>query len=183
MVFNINEMRSQLVGGGARPSHFSVQITNPVNPFADFKIPFMCQASSIPASTIAQIDVPYFGRNIKIAGDRSFDDWTATIINDEDFAVRNAMEEWMNSINTHVSNLRLGGASDLNYKADAIITHYGKTGNTLRRYSIQGMFPTNIAEIGLDWSTTSQIETFDVTFAFDWWRIAPGGITGSAIIQ
>lgn len=183
MAFNIQEIRSQLVGGGARPSHFRVQITNPVNPFADFKIPFMCRAASIPASTITSIPVPYFGRNVKIAGEREFAPWTVTIINDEDFGVRNAMEEWMNSINTHVSNLRLNGASDLTYKADAIVTQYGKTGNILRKYKMQGLYPTNIGEITLDWGTTGQIEEFQVTFDYDWWTIAPGGITGSANIQ
>src|SRR6056300_1608170 len=180
MPFNINEMRSELVGGGARPSLFSVQISNRVNPTADFKIPFMVRASSIPADTIASIDVPYFGRKIKVAGDRTFEDWTVTVTNDEDFAIRNAMEEWMSIMNTHVSNLRLSATPE-EYKSDAIVKHYGKNGDVLRIYRMNGIFPTSIASIPLAWDTNDTIETFDISFAYDWWDIVPGGSTGNAL--
>ena len=107
MAFNINDMRSGLALGGAKPSLFQVQISNPVTSLADLKAPFMIRAAALPASTLNPIEVPYFGRKIKIAGDRTFDPWTVTVINDEDFLVRNAMEQWMNSINSHTGNLRL----------------------------------------------------------------------------
>ena len=107
MAFNINEFKSQLVGGGARSNLFQVQLLNPVDPSADFKIPFMVKASTLPASTITSIDsVNYFGRQVKYAGSRTFAEWGVTVINDEDFLVRNSMEAWMNSIATHDTNLR-----------------------------------------------------------------------------
>ena len=80
MAFNINEIKSQLALGGARPSLFQVTLTNPVNAAADLKFPFMCRAAQMPASTLGTIEVPYFGRKVKIAGDRTFAEWTVTLI-------------------------------------------------------------------------------------------------------
>jgi len=111
MAFNINEIRSQLTLGGARPALFQVIMNNPVNAAGDAKLPFMAKAAQIPASTIGTIEVPYFGRKIKIAGDRTFAEWTVTIVNDEDFLIRNSMEEWMQSINSHLGNVRKFGAA------------------------------------------------------------------------
>jgi hypothetical protein len=95
MAFNVNELRSQLTLGGAKPTLFQVQLANPVNSAGDLKLPFMCKAASLPASTLGTVSVPYFGRTIKLAGDRTFEEWEVTIINDEDFLVKNAIEEWM----------------------------------------------------------------------------------------
>lgn len=178
MAFNINEMRSQLTAGGAKASLFQVQITNPVNGIADLKTPFMVQATQIPESTLGTIEVPYFGRKIKIAGDRTFPQWTVTVINDEDFLVRNAMESWSSAINSHQGNLRgFGNASPSQYKAQAQVTQYSKTGVPVRTYQFNGIYPQSIASIPLDWNTTDDIERFDVTFDFDWWDVV-GGITG-----
>ena len=102
MAFNINDIRSQLALGGARPALFQVIMNNPANSGGDAKVPFMARAAQIPASTIGTIEVPYFGRKIKIAGDRTFAEWTVTVVNDEDFLIRNAMEEWMQNINSHL---------------------------------------------------------------------------------
>jgi hypothetical protein len=177
MAFNINEIKSQLTFGGAKASLFQVAISNPINGAGDLKTPFMVQAAKIPEATLGTIEVPYFGRKVKIAGDRTFAEWSVTIINDEDFLIRNAMEQWMASINSNEGNVtQLGGASS-DYKAQAQITQYGKTGDTLRTYNFNGLFPTNISEITMDWNTTDAIETFEVTFQYDWWNVS-GGITG-----
>lgn len=173
MSFNINEFKSQLVGGGARPSLFQVQILNPVSPEADFKVPFLVRAAGIPASTVGSYEVPYFGRQIKYAGDRTFEDWTITVINDEDFAIRNAMESWSNSINTHDGNLR---ALPRDYKSNAVITQFSKDGRALRSYIFEGMYPLSVDAIEMDWGTTDAIEEFSVTFQYDFWRVE--GITG-----
>ena len=106
MAFNINEFKSQLTGGGARSNLFQVQILNPIDPSADFKAPFMIKTAGLPESTVGQFTVPYFGRQVKYAGDRTFADWAVTIINDEDFLVRNSIEAWLNAINSHDSNTR-----------------------------------------------------------------------------
>lgn len=180
MAFNINDIRSQLVGGGARPTLFDVQITNPANGLGDLKVPFMCKAAALPASNLGTIEVGYFGRKIKMAGDRTFDEWTVTIINDEDFLIRNAMEEWMQAINTHQQNSTgLGTSSPSAYKSQATVQQYGKDGSILRTYNFNGIFPTNVSEIAMDWDTNDAIEEFTVTFQYDWWNVS-GGITGNA---
>lgn len=173
MAFNINQFKSELVGGGARPTLFQVQITNPVAPGADFKVPFMVRAAGIPESTLGQYTVPYFGRQVKYAGDRTFADWTVTVINDEDFAIRNAMEAWSNFINSHDSNTR---ALPQQYKSTGLITQYSKDGSALRTYVFEGMYPVTIDAIQMDWSQTDTIEEFGVTFQYDLWRVE--GATG-----
>jgi hypothetical protein len=173
MAFNINQFKSQLVGGGARPTLFQVQITNPVEPIADFKVPFMVKTAALPGSTLGSYVVPYFGRQVKYAGDRVFEDWPVSIINDEDFLVRNAMEAWSNAINSHDSNTR---ALPQSYKSNAIVTQYSKDGRALRTYVFEGMYPVAIDAIPLAWEQTDTIEEFGVTFQYDLWRVE--GATG-----
>lgn len=175
MAFSINEFKSQLVGGGARQALFQVQITNPILGVADFKIPFMVKAASLPASSVGSFAVPYFGRMVKYAGDRNFEAWTVNIINDEDFAVRNAMEAWSNAINSHITNFR---SSPQTYKAQAQITQYGKDGTVLREYTFEGLYPTQISDIAMGWEQQDTIEEFSVTFDYDLWRVS-GGTTGN----
>ena len=168
MAFSITDIKSQLQFGGARPTQFSCRIFNPANPVADIKSQFMMQASQIPASTLGQVEVRYFGRAIKLAGDREFDTWTVQVINDEDFLVRNAMEEWSNAINGHETNLRgFGGPQPSLYKSQAQVLQYSKTGQVVREYEFDGIFPLEISPIELDWNATNQIEIFTVTFAYD----------------
>jgi len=144
------------------------------------KTPFLVRASQVPASTLGFIEVPYFGRKVKIAGDRTFAEWNVTVINDEDFLIRNSMEEWMNTINSHLGNVRgFGSASDLSYKSTAQVIQYSKTGVPIREYSFNGIFPTNITEMDVDWNATDVIQEFNVTFQYDWWEVT-GGSTGNA---
>ena len=175
MAFNINDMRSQLVYGGARQNLFQVRIDNPANNSANVKIPFMVQAAQIPESQLGVIPVFYFGRQMKLAGDRTFGDWTVTVINDEDFLIRNAMEEWSNRINRLERNVR-----DINrYKTNATVIQYAKDGTPIREYKFNGIFPSVISPIELDWGTVDQIESFQVTFSYDYWTVS-GGTTGDA---
>lgn len=183
MAFNVNDIRSQLTLGGARGSLFQVTFTNPANSIADIKLPFLCRASSIPESNLGTIEVPYFGRKIKLAGDRTYGDWNVTIINDEDFLVRNAMEEWSSAINHNQTNLRaFGSAAPLLYKSTAEVTQFSKTGTPIRTYRFNGIYPTSIANIDLNWGDTDTIEEFQVTFAYDWWDVS-GGVTGQGGTQ
>lgn len=186
MAFNINEIKSQLVYGGARPTLFQCQITNPIQGAADLKVPFMVRSTTMPASTLGTIEVPYFGRKVKVAGDRTFDTWSVTVMNDEDFLIRNAMEEWSSSINTHLDNLRATGSSQpIDYKSRAQVTQYSKDGLALRTYSFEGIFPVEISDIAVDWDTTDSIEEFTVTFQYDWWNISSSrtglGGTGTSV--
>jgi T4-like virus tail tube protein gp19 len=180
MAFNVNEIRSQLTLGGARGSLFQVTFSNPANSIADIKVPFMVRTAQLPESTLGTIEVPYFGRKIRLAGDRSFSDWTVTVINDEDFLIRNALEEWSQRISGHQSNLRaFGSASPLLYKSTAEVTQFSKTGVPIRTYRFNGIFPTSISSIDLNWGDVDSIEEFSVTFQYDWWEVS-GGITGDA---
>ena len=180
MAFNINDIRAQLAFGGARPSLFQVIISNPVNPVADLKLPFLCKAAQIPSSQLGLIEVPYFGRRIKIAGDRTFDAWTVTVINDEDFLIRNAMEEWNNAINLYQQNVTaLGSGAPSLYKSQATVTQYGKAGETLRVYQFNGIFPQVISPIDLAWVTQDEIEEFQVQFQYDSFEIL-NSVTGNA---
>jgi hypothetical protein len=180
MAFNINDIRSQLTLGGARPSLFQVIISNPVNPIADLKLPFLCKAAQLPSSVLGTIEVPYFGRKLKIAGDRKFDTWAVTIINDEDFLVRNAMETWNNSINLYQQNITaLGTSAPAVYKSQATVTQFGKDGTILRTYQFNGIFPDQISPIDLAWNTTDEIEEFQVSFQYDTFEVL-NSITGNA---
>lgn len=180
MAFNVEEIRSQLIAGGARPTLFQVIITNPVNNVGDLKTPFMVRATSLPESELGLTPVSYFGRVVKFAGDRTFRPWQVTVMNDEDFLVRNAMEQWSNAINSHQGNLRnLGSASPLLYKSTAEVIQFSKTGVPVRTYKFNGIYPSAIGNIGLDWSAQNRIEEFTVTFEYDYWEVS-GGITGNA---
>lgn len=180
MAFNVNEIRSQLTLGGARNSLFQVTFANPANSVGDIKVPFMVRASQIPAATLGVIEVPYFGRKIRLAGDRTFAEWTVVVMNDEDFLIRNAMEEWSNQINTFQGNLRaFGAASPLLYKSTAQVVQYSKTGVPIREYTFNGIFPVEVSPIELDWNNTDSIQEFQVTFVYDWWEVS-GGTTGDA---
>lgn len=176
MSFNLNTFKASLAYGGARNNLFDVKITNPVEPVADLDYPLKVRTAQIPTETIEQVEVPYFGRTLKFAGRRTYEDWTVTVINDEDFIIRNALETWLNAINTREGNLRLIGPTANLYKSNAEVTQYGQDGRILRVYKLIGVFPTTIGEIGLDWEG-EEVEVFDVTFAYDY-HIVDGTQTG-----
>lgn len=179
MAFNINLFAGALKFGGARTSLFQVNITNPANGVADIQHPFLVRAAQIPAATIGALDLPYFGRQLRLAGNRTFADWTATIINDEDFAIRNAMEQWSNTINSFQGNLRnFGASSPALYKSTAQVTQFSKTGVPLRVYNFVGIFPTEVSAIEMDWASEG-VSEFTVTFTYDYWEVS-GGVTGNA---
>jgi len=171
MAFSIGDIKGHLKLGGARPSLFEVILTTPGGVDGVNSFQYMCRAAQMPASTLGMIEVPYFGRKIKIAGDRTFAEWTVTVIQDEDMSIRNSMEQWSNKINTHVGNKRVFGANANEYKSNATVTHFGKTGNRIRSYTFNGLFPTEISPIDLDWNTTHTLEEFTVTFQYDHWEV------------
>jgi len=177
MSFSINTIRAQLEYGGARNSQFEVRITNPINPVGDIKIPFMAKAANIPVSTVGVINVPYFGRIVKEPGDRTFEPWTVTVINDEDFLIRNAMEAWHNAINASERNIATRGSAPNNYKSQGTVTQFGKDGSELRIYQFNGLWPSAISTIDLNWETQNSIEQFDITFEYDNFVVV-GGSTG-----
>jgi len=172
MAFNVNEIRQNMIGDGARPSLFEVSMINPISRVGDETLRYMVRAAQIPASTLGVIEIPYFGRRIKVAGSRSFDNWTVTVMNDENFAVRRAMEAWSSAINSNQSNLR----SVPSYRTTADVIQYGKDGSEIRRYQFVNIFPVAISTIDLSWDSGDQIEEYTVDFAFDYWTVADSEI-------
>jgi len=175
MAFNVAAFRSNMVGDGARPNLFQVNLTFPtiLNTVSapSRKISFMARAAQLPGSSIGTVPVYYFGRELKFAGNRTFADWTLQIINDEDFSIRNALEVWMNNVNSHAGNVRSSAAlNPTSYTSDADVTQYGKSGDGIKTYSFVGMFPIDVAPIDLDWSSNDTIEEYSVTFAYQYWE-------------
>jgi hypothetical protein len=180
MAFNISNFRSDgLKYGGARPSLFDIILTPPSGisggSTLSKQLSLLAQASQLPAVNLADIEVPYMGLKIKVLGDRTYSDWTVTVQNDEDFALRSMFEAWSNEMNAFVSNRNSFGSSALAYKVDAVVQQYGKAGpngagGVIRSYKMVGLWPKTISAINLDWAQTNSIETFDVTFALDWFE-------------
>jgi len=174
MAFNVAEFRSNLIGDGARPNLFQVTLTFPTlatnGTAAGQQVQFLAKAAQLPGSTVGTVPLYYFGREMKFAGNRTFTDWTLQIINDESFTIRNGVEQWMNSINSHSGNLRSANASSpSSYAVDAKVDQYGKTGSIIQTYNFVGMFPVDLAPIDLDWGSNDTIEEYSVTFAYQYW--------------
>jgi len=180
MAFNVNEFRSQMVGDGARPNLFEVSMPFPTFALpgnAQQKLTFMCKTAQLPGSTVNTVPVQYFGRELKFAGNRTFTDWTISVINDEDFIIRNAFERWMNGMNSHALNVRNPAAATPNgYTVDAGVTQFGKGGNTLKKYKFIGVFPTDLSPIDVDWGSNDVIEEFTVTLSYQWWESAEDNV-------
>ena len=160
----ITDFKSKLIGGGARPNLFEVELAFPEEIAIDNdvkeKARFLVKAAALPASNITPIDVNFRGRILKIAGDRTFDTWTITVINDTEFAIRSAFEKWMNSIN------RLSDATGTNnpadYQEDAYVHQLDRDGSTLRTYRFYDVFPTQISQVDLSYETVDTIQEFTV---------------------
>ena len=173
MPFNLTDFKGALTGQGARPTLFDVQITSPSYTAGDpvGKINFTCRAAQLPGKTFGVIEVPYFGRKVKVAGDQTFAEWTVTVINDEDFVTRNAFEKWMSGINQHAANVR----TNLTYKqGNATVTQYTKDGNIAdfgnATYNFIGIFPADLGAIDVAWDTNDSLEEYTVTLQYDWWE-------------
>jgi len=172
----ITDFKSKLSGGGARPNLFEVELAFPGAVGVDNdtlqKARFLVKAAALPASTVAPIDVPFRGRILKIAGDRTFETWTITVINDVDFSIRSAFEKWMNTINK--MNDGTGLTDPEAYQADAYVYQLARDGGILRSYHFYDVFPTNISTIDLSYETTDTIEEFTVELQVQWWEASRG---------
>lgn len=177
----ITDFKSKLTGGGARSNLFEVELSFPdavsVAGLNDIlqKSRFLVKAANLPASNVAPIEVPFRGRTLKIAGDRTFDSWTVTVINDTDFAIRSAFEKWMNTINRVSDNTGL--TNPALYQADAFVYQLDRTGETLRQYHFYDIFPTQISAIELSYDAQG-IQEFTVEMQVQWWEAVRG--TGAA---
>jgi len=171
----ITDFKSKLTGGGARSNLFEVVLSFPdIAPASSEvldKSRFLVKAANLPASNISDVTVPFRGRVLHVAGDRTFDSWTITVINDTDFAIRSAFEKWMNTINRVSDNT--GSTDPASYQADAYVYQLDRSGETLRAYHFYDIFPTNIAPINLSYDTEG-IQEFTVEMQVHWWEAVKG---------
>ncbi|HIA10909.1 MAG TPA: hypothetical protein EYN69_02420 [Flavobacteriales bacterium] len=167
--FNINRFRGALQGGGARPNLFQVSVAG--NDMGE-EFSYMCKGASLPGTDIGSIDVPYFGRTIKVPGNRTYPEWTATVINDEDFIVHQRVINWLENINSTQPNLQtgqLGQSSAL--LSDITIDQKRRDGTSVKEVSLKNAWPSSLAAIDLAWDSNDAIEEFTVTFQYDWWEV------------
>jgi len=184
MAHTLTDFKKALSGGGARPNLFEVSIPNPPFSFGGSgdrdNFSMLCKAAALPASNIAPIDVPFRGRIFKVAGDRTFDTWTVTIINDANFAIRQGMEQWMQKIGQYQD--ASGDTNPSDYMKNAIVKQLGRNvSNTglgvnsgqglevIAQYKFYDIFPTNISQIDLAYDTSDTIEEFTVEFQVQYW--------------
>jgi hypothetical protein len=164
---SIDEFKSNLIGGGARANQYRVIMTTPpaITTGLDInRASFLCKATSLPGQTIGEVPVAFRGRTLYLAGDREFETWTTTVINDTDFMVRNAMERWMNGINDLDENTGLVNVSD--YTAQITVEQLDRDNNILKQYILKNVWPTAVTAIELSYDTANEIETFDVTWRY-----------------
>ena len=171
----ISNFKSKLTGGGARANLFEVVLTFPDVAQPDSavldKARFLVKGANLPASNVAQIEVPFRGRVLKIAGDRTFDSWTVTVINDTDFAIRSAFERWSNTINRLSDNTGLSNPAD--YQADAYVYQLDRDGSTLRSYRFFDTFPTQVGPIELSYDAQG-VQEFTVELQVQYWEAIKG---------
>ena len=204
----LSQFKAKLIGGGTRPNLFEVSIPTFPTAIAEAWSPgddaengifkFLCKATALPASNMGSIEIPFRGRTLKVAGDRTFDDWTVTIINDEDFKLRTAFERWSNVLS------RLDDATGVtnpsSYMTDGYVQQLGRGSSAatasndggessiLRSYKFFDIWPVTVGEIALSYDTTDDLETFDVTFRYQYFTIgnsaqSSGGAGGEVLIS
>jgi len=191
----LESFKTRMSGGGARPNLFECELNFPAESLPTGSTPdtlsnktrFLVKAANLPASNLGIIDVPFRGRNLKIAGDRTFDPWTITVINDTGFEIRNAFERWMNLINKHQDNAGLTNPFD--YQKDVYVIQFGKASTSgasatsdltipvLKQYKFYGVFPTSVSAIDLSYDSADTIEEFTVDLQVQWWDALDGNGT------
>ena len=171
----ISDFKSKLTGGGARPNLFEVHLAFPqaagVPDVLDEGM-FLVKAAALPSSTVAPIEIPFRGRILKIAGDRTFETWTITVLNDTDFVIRSAFEKWMNFINKLDDGT--GAQTPADYQATPTIHQLDRDGGKLRSYKFYDVWPSNISAIDMNYETTDTLEEFTVEMQVHYWEAIKG---------
>ena len=174
MSFRINEFRSSMRNGGLRTNLFEVIVTNPVVPSVDGVLPFRCKAAALPESNVNEKVLHYMGRPVKYPGNRVYESWRVTIIEDEDYAVRDALEAWNSMMNAHEGNVNKFPTTEASlYKSLADVRSFDQNGKLLKTIQLIGVWPQLVGQIGMGWDN-DEIATYDVTFAYDYWQPTVG---------
>ena len=168
-ILGVDDFKSKLVGGGARSNMFKVTCNFPSYAQGDVELSsFMIKGAQFPSSVVAPVPVLFRGRQLQVAGDRTFEPLTLTVINDTGFEVRNSFERWMNGINEHNNNSGLSNPTD--YQADMLIEQLNKQGEVTKTYDVRVVFPTNLSTIELSYDNENQIEEFTVELQVQYWE-------------
>ena len=168
-ILGVDDFKSKLVGGGARANMFKVTCNFPSNAQGDVELSsFLIKGAQMPSSVVAPVPVLFRGRQLQLAGDRTFEPWTITIINDTGFEIRNAFERWMNGISEHNNNTGLSNPTD--YQSDMIIEQLNKQGVSTKQYDLRGCFPTNISAIDVNYDSENTIQEFTVELQVQYWE-------------
>jgi hypothetical protein len=168
---NINDFKARLSGGGARANQFKVTM-----PFPGYSavggetsdLAFLCQATSLPGQSLGTVAVPFRGRVLNIAGDRTFNPWSVTVMNDTDFKLYRAFERWFNGMNNMTDNEGLTNPVD--YQVDIFVDHLDRNGATLKKYTLRGAFPTSLDDIALSYSTNNAVEEFGCSLTYQYFE-------------
>lgn len=171
-ISTISAITSQLKSG-ARPNLFNVAVTAPAGMVTGVTLPtnanLLCKAAQAPAYTIGMIEVPFRGRRIKVPGDRTFAEWTATFIVDEGYAIRQYFESWANGIKARdfiSGSLRTIGTNNVDYYGTIDVTQLSDEDKLVRKYSLKDVFPTDVSQIDVSYDTTDALMEFTVTFQY-----------------
>ena len=180
---NIADFKAQMIGGGARPNQFRVDLTFPsyvgLGAIAGQRAQFLCKAAQLPASTIETLPVLYRGRPVNFAGERTFQPWTVTIYNDTTFGIRNALEQWQSGIQNY--NTTDGRTNPSDYQVDLTVTQLDRSGAEIKSYKFVDAMPTLIGAIALDYEQQNAIEMFDVEFTYNFFTSDTGAAAGFGI--
>lgn len=180
---NIADFKAQMIGGGARPNQFRVELTFPsyvtLGIIAGTRAQFLCKAAQLPASTIENLPVLYRGRPVNFAGERVFQPWTVSIYNDTTFNIRNALEQWQSGVQNY--NSTLGRVNPTDYQVDLSVHQLDRSGAIIKTYKFVDAYPTAISAIGLDYEQQNAIEMFDVEFTYNFFTSNTGAVSGFGV--
>tara|TARA_Y100000816_G_scaffold186281_1_gene135253 strand:+ start:2603 stop:3136 length:534 start_codon:yes stop_codon:yes gene_type:complete len=165
---NIDDFKANLIGGGARANQFRVTISPPPGIAIGLDVrrtSFLVQSAQLPAMTLGEVEVAFRGRKIYVAGDRAFEGtWNATVINDTDFMIRNAMERWNNGINDLANNTGITTPAD--YQSDLVVEQLDRDDTILKSYVFRSAYPLSVGSIELNVATDNELETFEIQFRY-----------------
>ena len=168
---NINEFKYRLSGGGARANQFKVTMVWPGYAAVGGEtsdMSYLCTATSLPGQNLGTVAVPFRGRVLNLAGDRTFNPWSVTVINDTDFKIYRAFERWFNGMNNMTDNEGL--TNPANYQVDVTVQQLDRNGATLKTYILRGAFPTSLDDIALSASDNDSVETFNCALTYQYFE-------------
>ena len=169
---SLTDFRNKLTGGGARANQFSVRINSDFIQDVE-ALSFLCRSASLPAMTVGEVPVFYRGRQIYVAGDRTYADWTVTVYNDGGWVARSNLENWNNALQDF-GNSTVGAQNPSDYYGSISVQQLDRSDNVIRHAFLADAWPTNVAEVALAYDTVDVVEEFDVTFRFNYMQLGSG---------